>query len=138
MPFDAADPERLAAFWASALGYQEQPPPEGYESWEQWAAEHGVPESEWDTSRAIVDPDGKGPRIYFQKVPEPKAAKNRVHLDVDVGRRGTPLSERRSRVHAETDRLTAEGATRVRVHEDELGQFWIVMNDPEGNEFCLQ
>jgi hypothetical protein len=136
--FDAADPERLAAFWGTALGYREEPPPDGYDSWEQWAAEHGIPESEWERSRALVDPDGRGPRLYFQQVPEPKTAKNRVHLDVNVGGpRGSPLFERRNRVHAEADRLAGEGATKVRV-VDEHGEFWIVMTDPEGNEFCLQ
>ena len=126
--FDCADPARLSAFWASALGYVVQPPPDGYDSWPAFLTEMGVPEAEWDSRSACVDPDGKGPRLFFQKVPEPKAAKNRVHLDVNVGR---------DRVAAEVERLTAEGATVVR-EVGEMGESWTVMADPEGNEFCVQ
>ncbi|HVF05106.1 MAG TPA: VOC family protein [Frankiaceae bacterium] len=126
--FDCADPPRLAAFWASALGYVVQPPPEGYGSWPEFLREIGVPESEWDSRSACVDPEGKGPRLFFQRVPEPKAAKNRVHLDVNAGR---------ERVDAEVERLTGEGAIVIREHA-ELGERWVVMADPEGNEFCVQ
>jgi hypothetical protein len=83
--FDANDPERLAGFWASALGYVAQPPPEGFASWDDWARDAGIPEENWNDARALVDPDGAGPRLFFQRVPEAKTAKNRVHLDVDVG-----------------------------------------------------
>src|SRR5215475_14968232 len=93
--FDAADPDKIAHFWAEALGYIIQPPPEGYESWQQWLTQMGIPESEWDKASAVVDPDGDGPRIFFQKVPEPKAVKNRVHLDVSVAGRDTPPDQRR-------------------------------------------
>ena len=126
--FDCADPGRLAAFWASALGYVVQPPPEGYESWPAFLTSIGVPESEWNSRSACVDPAGAGPRLFFQRVPEPKAAKNRVHLDVNVGR---------DRVDAEAGRLVAEGATLLR-EVSELGERWVVLADPEGNEFCLQ
>ena len=125
---DCAEPGRLAAFWASALGYVVQPPPPGYESWPAFLTELGVPESEWDSRSACVDPDGTGPRLFFQRVPEPKAGKNRVHLDVNVGR---------DRVDAEVERLVAEGATKLREHGD-MGERWVVMTDPEGNEFCVQ
>ncbi|HWL36794.1 MAG TPA: VOC family protein [Frankiaceae bacterium] len=126
--FDCSDPGKLAAFWASALGYVIQPPPEGFESWPAFLTSIGVPESAWNSRSACVDPDGRGPRLFFQQVPEGKAAKNRVHLDVDVGR---------DRVAAEVERLVGEGATRVGEH-DEMGSQWVVMADPEGNEFCLQ
>jgi hypothetical protein len=126
--FDCAEPARLAAFWASALGYVIQPPPEGFESWPAFLESIGVPESEWDTRSAIVDPDGKGPRLFFQRVPEGKAAKNRVHLDVNAGR---------DRMAAEVERLVGEGATVVGERE-EMGSHWVVLTDPEGNEFCLQ
>jgi hypothetical protein len=126
--FDCADPARLGAFWASALGYVVQPPPEGFGSWPEFLASIGVPESEWTTRNAIVDPDGKGPRLFFQRVPEPKSAKNRVHLDVNVGR---------ANVAAEVERLTGEGATVVRTFDDG-GEHWVVLQDPEGNELCLQ
>jgi len=136
--FDAADPERLAAFWGTALGYVEQEPPEGYESWEKWARSVGIPEERWNDAFALVDPDGVRPRLFFQRVPEPKTVKNRVHLDVTVGGdRGVTLDERRPRVDAEVERLVGAGATRLKVN-DEADQYWVVMQDPEGNEFCLQ
>ncbi len=136
--FDCANPDKLADFWALALGYVKQPPPEGYASWQDFLRDRGVPESEWDSASAIVDPEGAGPRIYFQKVPEAKVVKNRVHLDVNVGGgRDTPEQERRSRIHAAVERLTGSGATRLHEYEQN-GEYWIVMQDPEGNEFCLQ
>jgi Glyoxalase-like domain len=87
--FDAADPPALAAFWGELLGYVEQDPPEGFDSWEAWAVANEVPRERWGDYDARVDPDG--PRLYFQRVPEPKSAKNRVHLDLAVsGGRDTP------------------------------------------------
>ncbi|MGH2730192.1 MAG: VOC family protein [Actinomycetota bacterium] len=136
--FDCADPDKLARFWAAALGYKLQDPPDGYASWQEWLAEQGIPESEWNSASAIVDPDGTGPRIYFQRVPEDKTTKNRVHLDVNVGGGpGTPVGERREHVATEVARVIELGATKVSVY-DERGEHWVVMNDPEGNEFCLQ
>lgn len=134
--FDSADPAGLAAFWALALGYVTQPPPPDYDSWEDWAREMGIPEERWNDASALVDPDGVGPRIFFQKVPEGKTAKNRVHLDVNVGA-GLEPDQRRSAVDAEAGRLRVAGATIVRQHE-QRNEFWIVMQDPEGNEFCIQ
>lgn len=135
---DCADPDRLATFWASALGYKLQDPPDGFGSWEEFLTKIGVPEDEWNKASAVVDPDGVGPRLYFQRVPEEKAGKNRVHVDVNVGgERGTPIEERRKRVDAEIERLKAEGATVLRPVE-EHDEYWVVMQDPEGNEFCLQ
>ena len=138
--FDCADPDRLATFWATALGYKKQDPPEGYATWQEFLAAQDVPEDQWNSASAIVDPDGAGPRIYFQQVPEPKTVKNRVHLDVNVGGgHGTPPDERRRRVDAEVERLSGAGATVIRPGEvSELGEYWVVMQDPEGNEFCLQ
>ncbi len=136
--FDAADPRRLAGFWQQALGYKEQDPPEGYASWEQWAVAMEIPEERWGDVTALVDPEGVLPRLFFQKVPEPKSAKNRVHLDLNVGGgREVDERERRSRVDAAVDRLVGLGATKQREFE-EPDQRWIVMHDPEGNEFCLQ
>ena len=84
-----------------------------------------------------MDPDGKLPRLFFQRVPERKLAKNRVHVDVNVvGRRDVSKEERRELLEAEADRLVALGADRQRLFEDD--EMWIVMTDPEGNEFCLQ
>jgi len=76
--FDTADPDAQARFWAAALGYTIQDPPQGFDTWEAFLTAQGVPEEEWNSASAITDPDGKGPRIYFQKVPEGKAAKNRA------------------------------------------------------------
>jgi glyoxalase superfamily protein len=135
---DCADPARLAVFWAEALGYRQQDPPVGFATWQEFLIARGVPESEWNSANAVVDPDGRGPRIFFQRVPEPKTVKNRVHLDLNVGGGpGTPLDDRRERVQAEVQRLLRSGATQVRAVE-ERDEFWIVMNDPEGNEFCVQ
>lgn len=136
--FDSPDPARTAEFWAAVLGYIVQPPPPGYDSWEALLREMGVPEEQWDSKSALVDPDGRGPRVFIQKVPEPKTAKNRIHLDVGVsGGRGVPLGERKATVAKEVDRLVGLGATRLREQDDPLG-YCVVMQDPDGNEFCLQ
>jgi catechol 2,3-dioxygenase-like lactoylglutathione lyase family enzyme len=136
--FDCADPDRLAHFWADLLGYQLDSPPDGFESWEAWLIEQGIPESEWNSASAITDPDGAGARIFFQRVPEQKQQKNRVHLDVNAGGpRATPADERRVAVDAAVERAVSIGATKVRLVE-ERGERHFVMQDPEGNEFCLQ
>jgi hypothetical protein len=136
--FDCADPDRLATFWAAALGYQKQDPPAGYDTWEALLTEMGVPQERWNDMSAIVDPDGIGPRILFQRVPEPKTVKNRVHLDVNIGgEHGTPNDVRRQRVDTAVERLVALGATKL-CPFDQHSEYWVVMQDPEGNEFCLQ
>jgi hypothetical protein len=132
--FDAHDPAQQAEFWALALGYVVQPPPPGFESWEAFAAQVGIPEDEWDRLSAAVDPDGAGPRVLFQKVPEGKTVKNRVHLDVNVG---AGSDDRSAAAQAHRERLEAAGATFLR-EVDEPSGWCLVMADPEGNEFCLQ
>ena len=135
--FDAADPPALAAFWGEAIGYKEEDPPEGFESWEAWAVANDLPRERRGDYASRVDPDGAGPRLYFQRVPEPKTAKNRVHLDLAVGGgRGTPPEESRARVAAAVERAVAAGATKVR-EVDERDEHWVVLQDPEGNEFCM-
>ena len=135
--FDAAEPEALAAFWGETLGYVEQDPPEGFDSWEVWAVANDVPRERWGDFAARVDPDGAGPRLFFQRVPEPKTAKNRVHLDLAVGGgRGTPPEESRRNIAAAVERAVAAGATKVR-EVDERDEYWVVLQDPEGNEFCM-
>ena len=133
--FDANDPGALAAFWTEVLGYVEQPPPEGFATWEDWARDQGIPEDSWNDAAAIVDPDGDGPRIFFQRVPEGKTAKNRVHLDVRSAP-GLDADARHARLSEECQRLIGLGATKL-YELEERGQFWITMADPEGNEFCL-
>ncbi len=135
---DCADPDRLARFWAEVLGYKIQDPPSGYATWEAFLKAQGIPESEWNAASAIVDPEGKGTRVFFQRVPEPKTAKNRVHLDVNVGGGpAAPLTERRQRVDAAVERIVALGATLVGPKEKH-GEYWVVLHDPEGDEFCVQ
>jgi hypothetical protein len=136
--FDAADPAALADFWAAALGYVVQPPPDGFVSWDDWARKMDIPEESWNDARALVDPDGVGPRLFFQRVPESKKAKNRVHLDVNAG--GGHGADYTDRVHAvdhHVDALIDLGATKVEAFT-QRGEYWIVMRDPEGNEFCVQ
>jgi len=136
--FDCSDPDSLAHFWADLLGYQLDSPPDGYDSWEDWLREQGIPESEWNSASAITDPDGDGPRIFFQRVPEEKQVKNRVHLDVNAGGpRDRPVDDRRVDVDAAVERAVALGAAKVRLVE-ERGERFYVMQDPESNEFCLQ
>jgi hypothetical protein len=137
--FDTADPDRQAHFWAEALGYGLQPPPEGFDSWESFLRSEGIPEERWNEASAITDPDGKGPRIFFQRVPEGKTAKNRLHLDINAsGGRGVALEDRKQRVDDEVKRLKALGATDKRGAIEKDGEYWVRMNDPEGNEFCIQ
>lgn len=138
--FDCANPDRVAQFWAKVLGYKVQDPPQGFATWPEFLKAQNVPEDQWDRASAIVDPDGKGGRIFFQKVPEGKTIKNRVHLDVNVGGGyRVSLTERMARVNQRADELAELGATRVADHEDkEMGEYHIVMQDVEGNEFCLQ
>src|SRR4051812_18545203 len=74
---DCADTLAVGEFWASALGYVRESPPPGFDTWEAALEAWGVPQDEWDSKNALVDPDGEGPRIFLQKVPEPKQVKNR-------------------------------------------------------------
>lgn len=117
--FDCAEPVRVARFWSEVLGYELPSLPA---------------DSPW---AACTDPNGVGPRLYFQRVPEGKVVKNRVHLDVRVGT-GLVGEERLAALEAECVRLEALGATR--------GKLWLadgenescqLMQDVEGNEFCL-
>ncbi len=136
--FDSANPDRLARFWAAALHYEVQPPPPGYPTWEAFLEAIHVPQEEWDSAGAIVDPEGKGPRIYLQKMDTPKLAKNRLHLDLNVGGGGrVTLDDRRKRVDDEVERLLGLGAAKLRVESGER-EYWVVMADPEANEFCVQ
>jgi hypothetical protein len=117
---DAAEPHRIAAFWAGALGYIAEP---GYDD---------------PDGASIVDPDGRGPAIGFLKVPEGKTAKNRMHIDIRVA--GEPpwdMADRERLIRAKVTELVAAGATAIREesYDEQLGH--IVMLDPEGNEFCV-
>ncbi|RMI34047.1 VOC family protein [Nocardia stercoris] len=135
---DCADPAALAEFWAEALGYQVQGPPPGFESWEQALDAMGVPPERRNDASAVVDPSGAGPRVFFQRVPEPKQVKNRVHLDIRAAP-GLRDDARMDALEAEAARLVALGAARLTRYEPAppMGFGHIVMADPEGNEFCL-
>jgi hypothetical protein len=133
---DCADPAAVAEFWAQALGYVVQPPPEGFATWQDALAAWGVPKDRWDSASAVVDPDGVGPRVFLQKVPEAKATKNRLHLDVRVSDPAHEPAARDAAVMAEVERLEQLGATRVDWRFEE-GHHFMVMRDVEGNEFCL-
>ena len=136
--FDCADPATLAGFWAEVLGYRLQDPPGDFDTWDQALDAMGVPPERRNDASALVDPDGTRPRLFFQRVPEGKTAKNRVHLDVRAAG-GQEGDERMAVLEDEASRLVALGATRLERHDPDppLGSGHIVMADPEGNEFCL-
>lgn len=116
--FDCRHPASLARFWATVLdGYAVAP----YDDEELARLRAiGVDDPEDDPS-VLVEAPGVAPRLFFNRVPEPKTVKNRVHLDVRAADRDT-----------EVERLIAAGACEIGRHED-----WVVMADPEGNEFCV-
>lgn len=144
--FDARDPRSLSIFWKEVLGYVHPAPP-GVElapgadplaAWDEFLEANDVPVELRNSSSALEDPDGTGPRIFFHQVPEDKVAKNRVHLDVRTASdlRG---EERMAALETEGARLIALGAERLARHEPEapLSIGFLVLADPEGNEFCL-
>jgi Glyoxalase-like domain len=121
--FDCADPTRVGTFWAAALGYEDDRVPEAYASWEQYDTQHGIkPNVGW----GCFDPGGTRPNLFFQRVPERKTFKNRLHFDLKV-----PDME------VEVQRLLDLGAHVAEVIERTPGEVWTVMQDPEGNEFCV-
>jgi hypothetical protein len=133
--FDCAEPERVARFWCEVLGYVVPPPPEGYASWDEFG--RALPPERQGSTFACMDPSGVGPRLFFQRVPEGKVVKNRVHLDVRVGT-GLVGEERVAALEAECERLTALGAMRVQLlRADGFNESCLAMQDVEGNEFCL-
>ena len=138
---DAHDPSAQVRFWCLALDYRPAPPPSGFATWRDWYVSVGVPEDELgdsDCQDRIEDPEGIGPPIWFQVVPEAKSVKNRVHLDLRVTEgRAVPVDERIPVVERKAAELVAAGATRLRVLQEGEGHYGVVMQDPEGNEFCI-
>lgn len=132
LTLDCADATTLAEFWKLALGYEDEPPPAPFTTREQWLQQFDLPEDDDGDGAWLHDPAGIGPRLSILPVPEPKTAKNRLHLDLRVGGSGT-TAERWSRITAEVARLTAAGASTLHVFQDHH----VVMADPEGNEFCV-
>ncbi|MYS22164.1 MULTISPECIES: VOC family protein [unclassified Streptomyces] len=144
LTIDCAAPQTLVAFWSQALGYIPEPPPGGRATWREYWAATGVPEEELpvgagESPESIVDPAGQGPRVWFQQVPEAKTGKNRIHLDLKVGGgRDVPFAVRAQRVTTAVERLTAAGAHLLRTtDEPDTGHYAAVLQDPEGNEFCV-
>ena len=131
--FDCDDPHRMARFWAEALGYEK----ENHFGLVSELLDAGrIPESatvtvdggiQFAEVSACHDPDGIGPRLFFQRVPEGKLAKNRVHLDLHLGA---------DRIEEEAARLEALGARKLWFSDDRGGPCW-TMADIEGNEFCV-
>jgi hypothetical protein len=128
--FDCLDPARVGTFWAAALGY----PVPDVEEWHNFLRSQGRPEEELNAAFAIEDPAGARPRMFFQRVPETKSVKNRVHIDLAAPAAGG--SDRAERIDAFAERLTALGAHTLRAVGKDNGYF-VVMADPEGNEFCI-
>jgi hypothetical protein len=122
------------------LHYVIAPAPSGFDSWDDFYRLIGVPEDELGTGADITeDPNGEGPRIWFQIVPEKKSIKNRIHIDVNAsGGRDVSLDVRRERVEAEAARLVPLGATRLHTNVEEgLDHYAVALIDPEGNEFDI-
>jgi len=133
--FDCAEPERVARFWCEVLGYVVPPPPKGFATWDDF--DRALPPEHQGSAFACIDPSGVGPRLFFQRVPEGKVVKNRLHLDVRVGT-GLVGEERLAALEVECARLVALGAVRVRLlPADGDDESCLVMQDIEGNEFCL-
>ncbi|WP_415645984.1 VOC family protein [Stackebrandtia soli] len=133
--FDCADPQRVARFWREVLGYVVPPPPGGFDTWDDY--DRSLPPERQGAGFVCVDPTGVGPRLYFQRVPEGKVVKNRVHLDVRVGT-GLVGEERLAALEAECARLVPLGAVRGQLLlADEENESCLPMQDVEGNEFCL-
>jgi len=136
--FDSINPSSLSKFYAGALHYKLQDPPSGFESWDAFLKAQGIPEEELDGASAIVDLEGKGPRIYFQQMDTPKLGKNRLHIDINASDGlSVPLAKRKEQVDSEVERLMRLGARKQR-ELSEMGEYCVVMLDPEGNEFCVQ
>ncbi|WP_224277807.1 VOC family protein [Streptomyces sp. LS1784] len=133
--FDCAEPERVGRFWCEVLGYVPPSTPEGFDTWDDF--QRSLPPEERGSWFAASDPSGVGPRMYFQRVPEGKVVKNRMHLDVRVGT-GLVGAERLAALEAECARLIPLGATRGQLLvADDKNESCLGMFDVEGNEFCL-
>jgi hypothetical protein len=140
LTIDANDPARLARFWAGALGYQPAPPSEPHTAWQAHYRSRLGGKAAFDDR--LFDPDGVRPPLWFQQVPETKAGKNRLHLDLyPTGRDDAlPLERRIEIVEAKVAELAGLGASvEQRTRDDDQGSpvYFVVMHDPEGNEFCV-
>ena len=136
LTLDCADALALAEFWLApistvALGYEDEPPPAPFATREEWATSFLADGEEDDGGGAwLHDPAGHGPRLCLLEVPEPKIAKNRLHIDVRVSR---GAEDRWPAVTTAVHELVTAGGTVVA----EFAGHHVVMADPEGNEFCV-
>ena len=140
LTIDANDPPLLARFWGKALGYRPVPPGEPLTTWHAHYRSRLGDDEEFDDR--LFDPSGLGPALWFQQVPERKAGKNRLHLDLyPTGRDDALLLEGRIEiVEARVAQLVALGASvarRTRGEDPKDPTYYVVMHDPEGNEFCV-
>ena len=136
-------PESLARFWAEALGYVLESPPTDFDDWDDWRSAVGLPTT-WlgRGTDCIVDPDGAGPRIWIQVVPDRKTTSNRLHIDIHAsGDRALSIAIRKERVDAEARRLCDLGATLLSdldaALDDNVDHYAVALLDPEGNEFDI-
>ncbi len=138
LTFDCDDPGAQARFWTIALGYVDAPPPDGWDTWEDWLRHFDVAEEEWGDGASLQDPQGVLPSVSFLKVPETKTAKNRLHLDLQVaGGRHVDQAKRVERIEAMVAVLVEAGGS-VSYRSMEKGELdHVTMADPEGNEFCV-
>lgn len=132
LTLDCSDAALLAAFWKTALGYVDEPPPAPFATRAEWLAQFGLPDDDPKEGAWLCHPEGVGPRLSILKVPEPKTAKNRLHIDLRIPGHGTP-AERWTRIRAEAERLVGAGGSVLA----EVDEHHVVMADPEGNEFCV-
>jgi hypothetical protein len=134
LTMDATDPHRLAEFWKAAVGYVDEPPPAPFADRREWLRSFGEEISDDEPIGAawLVDPSGIAPRLAILPVPEPKTAKNRLHLDLRVAT-AAPSGQRWAVVQAEVERLVAAGASVLWSMHDHH----VTLADPEGNEFCV-
>jgi hypothetical protein len=117
---DCAHPSALARFWAVALGYTLR----AYDQAEIDRLHEEELDPESDPS-VVIDPPACGPTVWFNQVPEPKTTKNRVHIDINVAGRG------------DVEDLIGLGAKIIRTADQVPGENWFIMEDPEGNQFCV-
>lgn len=132
LTLDCADPVRLAEFWKTALGYEDEPPPAPYKTREEWLAQFDDEFDDGMEAAWLHDPSGAGPRLSLLQVPEPKERKNRLHMDVRASTSREP-GERWAQIGVEVAKLKAAGATAIA----EFDGHHVVLADPEGNEFCV-
>ena len=140
LTIDCRDPARLARFWAQALGYLPVPPAEPETTW--WAHYRRRLGDDDAFDDRLFDPEGVRPPLWFQEVPEEKVGKNRLHLDLYATARDDTLSvdERAAKVDAKVEELIGFGGQvkqRFRADEPDDAFYFVVMQDPEGNEFCV-